>query len=135
MNPPPQVNMMEYLSAELPAPFLAPELVDKVAAMLAYFLETLAGRSLNQLKVPPPRPRPLPPGVDPRGGPNVCAGFAIASISGRISSSGFWISGQTHPQGKSKDTPAAYPLPARSSSTVWTLRCRTRRSTTSTTAF
>jgi len=45
------VNMMEYLSAELPAPFLAPELVDKVAAMLAYFLETLAGRSLNQLKV------------------------------------------------------------------------------------
>mmetsp|Transcript_140655 Transcript_140655/g.244953 ORF Transcript_140655/g.244953 Transcript_140655/m.244953 type:complete len:956 (-) Transcript_140655:1043-3910(-) len=49
------VNMMEYLSKDLPAPFLQPELADKVAAMLGYFLNMLAGKSLKELKVKNPR--------------------------------------------------------------------------------
>lgn len=60
--------MMEYLSKELPAPFLQPELVDKVAAMLAYFLDMLVGKSVKELKAC---------GLGGGGGCGVCDGWSF----------------------------------------------------------
>jgi ubiquitin conjugation factor E4 B len=46
------VHMMNYLSRDVPQPFLRPEMVDRVAAMLNYFLDKLAGpQSGHQLNI------------------------------------------------------------------------------------
>jgi ubiquitin conjugation factor E4 B len=42
------VHMMNYLSRDVPQPFLRPEMVDRVAAMLNYFLDKLAGPNAGQ---------------------------------------------------------------------------------------
>ncbi|KAL6062738.1 Ubiquitin conjugation factor E4 [Balamuthia mandrillaris] len=48
------INMMHYLSKDIVAPFLVPELVDRLASMLNYFLEHLAGPKCTNLKVSQP---------------------------------------------------------------------------------
>lgn len=44
-------KLLELTSAELPEPFLAPEMADRVAGMLNYFLAALAGPQRRQLAV------------------------------------------------------------------------------------
>ena len=48
------VRMMGYTSRDIAAPFLLPEMVERVAAMLNYFLLFLAGPQRRQLKVKDP---------------------------------------------------------------------------------
>jgi ubiquitin conjugation factor E4 B len=45
------VHMLSYLSKDCPDPFLRPEMVDRVASMLNYFLVQLAGPKCQNLKV------------------------------------------------------------------------------------
>jgi ubiquitin conjugation factor E4 B len=45
------VNMLRIFTAETKAPFMAPEIVDRLAAMLDYNLEALAGRRTAELNV------------------------------------------------------------------------------------
>lgn len=48
------VHMMSYLSRDVPKPFLRPEMRDRVASMLNYFLVELAGPQCQNLKVKNP---------------------------------------------------------------------------------
>ena len=48
------VRMMGYTSRDIASPFLLPEMVERVAAMLNYFLLFLAGPQRRQLKVKDP---------------------------------------------------------------------------------
>ena len=48
------VRMMGYTSREIAAPFLLPEMVERIAAMLNYFLLYLAGPERRKLKVKDP---------------------------------------------------------------------------------
>lgn len=48
------INMLDYLSKDVPEPFLTGELVDRIAAMLNYFLVALAGPKCRELKVQNP---------------------------------------------------------------------------------
>jgi ubiquitin conjugation factor E4 B len=48
------VRMMGYTSRDIAAPFLLPEMVERVAAMLNYFLLFLAGPKRRELKVKDP---------------------------------------------------------------------------------
>jgi ubiquitin conjugation factor E4 B len=48
------IFMLEYLSKDIPQPFLTGELVDRIAAMLNYFLVALAGPKCRELKVQNP---------------------------------------------------------------------------------
>ncbi|KAL9647901.1 hypothetical protein ABK040_008172 [Willaertia magna] len=48
------VHMLSYLSKDIPHPFLRPEMVDRVASMLNYFLVELAGPQCQNLKVKEP---------------------------------------------------------------------------------
>ncbi|KAG2383559.1 hypothetical protein C9374_004230 [Naegleria lovaniensis] len=48
------VHMLSYLSRDIPQPFLRPEMVDRVASMLNYFLVELAGPQCQNLKVKDP---------------------------------------------------------------------------------
>jgi len=45
------VHMMSYMSKDVPQPFMRPEMVDRVAAMLNYFLDKLAGPSCQNLNI------------------------------------------------------------------------------------
>ena len=47
------VHMFSYVSKVAPGPFVAPELVDRLAAMLDYNLKQLAGPECQNLKVNP----------------------------------------------------------------------------------
>jgi len=46
------INMLHYLSKDIVAPFLLPELIDRLASMLNYFLDQLAGPNCTNVKVP-----------------------------------------------------------------------------------
>lgn len=48
------INMMHYLTSDITTPFLRPELVDRLASMLNYFLQQLAGPKCTNLKVSTP---------------------------------------------------------------------------------
>ncbi|XP_065842413.1 ubiquitin conjugation factor E4 B-like isoform X2 [Oscarella lobularis] len=48
------VNMMHYLSKNQPAPFLRPELIDRLAAMLNFNMQQLCGPKCSDLKVKNP---------------------------------------------------------------------------------
>jgi len=48
------VHMMAYMSRDVPQPFLRPEMVQRVASMLNYFLVELAGPQCQNLKVKNP---------------------------------------------------------------------------------
>lgn len=48
------VHMMSYLSRDVPQPFLRPEMRDRVASMLNYFVVELAGPQCQNLKVKNP---------------------------------------------------------------------------------
>ncbi|EFC48330.1 ubiquitin-protein ligase [Naegleria gruberi] len=48
------VHMLSYLSKDIPKPFLRPEMIDRVASMLNYFLVELAGPKCQNLKVKDP---------------------------------------------------------------------------------
>eukprot|EP00898_Chlorokybus_atmophyticus_P007588 jgi/Chlat1/7830/Chrsp66S00575 len=48
------IRMMQYTTTEITAPFLLPEMVDRVAEMLNYFLLQLAGPQRRDLKVQDP---------------------------------------------------------------------------------
>ncbi|KAL0476345.1 ubiquitin conjugation factor Ube4b [Acrasis kona] len=45
------VHMMSYMSKDVAQPFMRPEMVDRVAAMLNYFLDKLAGPSCLNLSI------------------------------------------------------------------------------------
>jgi ubiquitin conjugation factor E4 B len=45
------VNMLSYLSKDIPEPFLRPEMIDRLASMLNYFLNELAGPKCQNLNV------------------------------------------------------------------------------------
>jgi ubiquitin conjugation factor E4 B len=45
------VHMVNYLSRDVPQPFLRPEMIDRVAAMLNYFLDKLAGPQCQNLAI------------------------------------------------------------------------------------
>lgn len=45
------VHMLEYLTKEIPEPFMAGEIVDRLAAMLDYNLSQLVGPKCTELKV------------------------------------------------------------------------------------
>ncbi len=45
------VNMLEYMTAEVAEPFLTPEMVERLAAMLDYNLLSLVGPKCTELKV------------------------------------------------------------------------------------
>jgi len=49
------IDMFDNLSKDVPEPFLAPEMVPRVAEMLDFFLVTLAGPKRNNLKVKDPK--------------------------------------------------------------------------------
>jgi ubiquitin conjugation factor E4 B len=46
--------MMRFMSRDFPEPFLRPELIDKVATMINSFIEKLAGKRCQELKVSDP---------------------------------------------------------------------------------
>jgi len=48
------IRMLNYMSRDVPDPFMAPELIDRVASMLNYFLVQLAGPKMMELKVKNP---------------------------------------------------------------------------------
>ena len=48
------IDMFNYLSKEIPEPFLTPEMAERTAQMLDFFLVTLAGPARNNLKVKRP---------------------------------------------------------------------------------
>ena len=72
---------MRMLTGMVPEPFMVPELRDRVACMLNYFLTSIAGPKMSDLKVTapppsqPPRPRlySLPPSysLSPIAGPKM----------------------------------------------------------------
>jgi ubiquitin conjugation factor E4 B len=45
------VHMLQYLTSEIVEPFLRPEIIDRLAAMLDYNLEILVGPKCTELKV------------------------------------------------------------------------------------
>jgi len=49
------INMMHYLTQDIIEPFLRPELLDRLASMLNYFLDQLAGPKCLNLKVNDPK--------------------------------------------------------------------------------
>ncbi|RKP05111.1 ubiquitin elongating factor core-domain-containing protein [Thamnocephalis sphaerospora] len=49
------VNMLRYMTEEVQAPFIAPEIVDRLAAMLNYNLLSLVGPKCTELKVQDPK--------------------------------------------------------------------------------
>ncbi|KYR02190.1 U box domain-containing protein [Tieghemostelium lacteum] len=48
------INMLHYLSSELVEPFIRPELIDRISAMLNYYLSQLVGPKCTDLKVKDP---------------------------------------------------------------------------------
>lgn len=48
------IDLMEYTTAEITRAFLLPEMVERIATMLNYFLRFLVGPERKQLKVPNP---------------------------------------------------------------------------------
>lgn len=49
------VNMIQYITKEVPGPFLASEVIDRLTAMLNYNLNTLVGPKCTELKVENPK--------------------------------------------------------------------------------